>query len=109
MTMNTVSLKTDGEQLVQGLEQASDQLQAGEDGVILDFSAIRRISPTAIAALEKIAGIADQKAVKVVLCNVNVDVYKVLKLVRLAPRFCFQVAAQPHHGENGETAAQRSA
>ena len=33
--------------------------------------------------------IADEKGVKVVLRGVNVDVYKVLKLVKLASRFSF--------------------
>ena len=32
---------------------------------------------------------ADAKTVKVVLRGVNVDVYKVLKLVKLTPRFSF--------------------
>jgi hypothetical protein len=39
--------------------------------------------------MEKLAGVADDKAVKVVLRGVNVDVYKVLKLVNLTPRFSF--------------------
>jgi hypothetical protein len=37
--------------------------------------------------MEKFAGIADDKGVRVILRGVRVDVYKVLKLVRLAPRF----------------------
>ena len=36
-----------------------------------------------------LAGIADDKAVKVVLRGVNVDIYKVLKLMKLASRFSF--------------------
>jgi len=39
--------------------------------------------------MESLAGRADEKAVKVVLRGVNVDIYKVLKLMKLAPRFSF--------------------
>jgi hypothetical protein len=39
--------------------------------------------------MEEFARIADDKAVRIVLRGVNVDVYKVLKLVKLAHRFSF--------------------
>ena len=39
--------------------------------------------------MEQLASLADDKAVKIGLRGVNVDIYKVLKLVKLAPRFCF--------------------
>ena len=39
--------------------------------------------------MEEFAGIADEKGVKVALRGVNVHVYKVLKLVKLASRFSF--------------------
>jgi anti-anti-sigma regulatory factor len=57
--------------------------------VVLDFSSVRRIDPNALRAMEKLAGLADGKAVKVVLRGVNVDIYKVLKLVKLTSRFSF--------------------
>ncbi len=56
---------------------------------MLDFSSVRRIDSTALRALEEFARLADEKAVKVVLCGVNVDVYKVLKLVKLTRQFSF--------------------
>ena len=40
-------------------------------------------------ALEQLAGLAAEKSVKVVLRAVNVDVYKVLKLLKLTGRFVF--------------------
>jgi anti-anti-sigma regulatory factor len=40
-----------------------------------------------LRALEGLADAADEKSVKVVLCGLNVDIYKVLKLARLSPRF----------------------
>ena len=50
---------------------------------------MRRIDPSAVREMEKLAGVADDKAVKVGLRGVNIDIYKVLKLVKLAPRFSF--------------------
>jgi len=57
--------------------------------VVLDFSSVRRVDPSAVRAMEGFADTADDKAVKVALRGVNVDVYKVLKLVKLASRFSF--------------------
>ena len=58
--------------------------------MVLDFSAVRRIDPNAVKALEELAGLADDRSVKVVLRAVNMDIYRVLKLLKLAPRFSFQ-------------------
>lgn len=55
----------------------------------MDFSSVGRIDSSAIRALEGFADAADDKGVKVVLCGVNVDVYKVLKLVKLGSRLSF--------------------
>ena len=57
--------------------------------MILDFSAVRRIDPDALTLLKALAGLADEKGVKLALRGVNVSIYKVLKLVNLAPRFSF--------------------
>ena len=91
MTMTTFSVwpKVDGETNVQVLQEAREKLDSAEGDVLLDFSSVRRIDPSALTAMEELAGIADDKAVKVVLCGVNVDIYKVLKLVKLTSRFSF--------------------
>ena len=91
MTMTTFSVwpKVDGETIVQVLQEAREKLDSAEGDVLLDFSSVRRIDPSALTAMEELAGIADDKAVKVVLCGVNVDIYKVLKLVKLTSRFSF--------------------
>jgi anti-anti-sigma regulatory factor len=89
MAMIAVWLKIDEERVVQALREAEEKLDRVEDEVVLDFSSVRRIDPSALRAIEEFAGTADDKGVKVVLCGVNVDVYKVLKLMRLAPRFSF--------------------
>lgn len=81
--------KIDGERLLHALQEACQKLDSAGGEVILDFSSVRRIDPRALRALEEFAGIADDKAVKVVLRGVNVNIYKVLKLVKLAPRFSF--------------------
>ena len=48
-----------------------------------------RIDADAVRAMEELAALADSKKVEVVLRAVNVDIYRVLKLLRLTQRFCF--------------------
>ena len=48
-----------------------------------------RLDPGAVTALKNFADFADARNVKLLLRAVNVDIYKVLKLVKLAPRFSF--------------------
>jgi anti-anti-sigma regulatory factor len=91
MPMNTVWLKSDGVGVVPAFEEAIDLDHAdGEGEVVLDFSGVERIDPRALGTLEMLAASADGKAVKIVLRNVNVAVYKVLKLMRLESRFSFR-------------------
>lgn len=71
------------------LQEALEKLASAEGEIVLDFSSVRRVDPGALRVMEKLAGAAGDKAVKVVLRGVNVDVYKALKLIRLAPRFSF--------------------
>jgi anti-anti-sigma regulatory factor len=89
MAMSAVWLKIDAEHVAQSLQQVGENLGSAEHEVTLDFSAVRRIDPGALKAMERLAVVADEKAVKVVLCGVDVKVYKVLKLVKLTPRFSF--------------------
>jgi anti-anti-sigma regulatory factor len=71
------------------LQEALGKLDSAGGELVLDFSSVRRIDPSALRAMEKLAAMADEKAVKVALCGVNVDVYRVLKLVKLTRRFSF--------------------
>jgi anti-anti-sigma regulatory factor len=89
MAMIAVWLKIDGERLVPTLQEAADKLDSADGEVVLDFSSVRRIHPGALSALEKLANAADSKSVKVGLRGVNVEVYRVLKLVKMAARFSF--------------------
>jgi len=47
------------------------------------------VLPPLLQSLEALAGLADAKAARMELRGVNVEIYKVLKLVKLAPRFSF--------------------
>ena len=87
--MIAVVLNIDETRVVQALQEAGDKLDGTEGEAVLDFSAVRRIDPSTLLALQAFAGIADKKAVKVVLRGVNIDVYKVLKLMKLTRRFSF--------------------
>jgi anti-anti-sigma regulatory factor len=74
---------------VHDLEAAGEKLGSAESGVTLDFSSVHRIDSSALRAMEKFASMAADKGVKVSLRGTNVDIYKVLKLVQLTPRFEF--------------------
>jgi anti-anti-sigma regulatory factor len=82
-------VKIDGERMVDAFQETRKRLDGANGELVLDFSSVRRIDPSALRALEELAGIADEKAVKLELCGVGVNVYKVLKLAKLAPRFLF--------------------
>ena len=91
MPMNAMRLKTDVERMLQQLEEALEKLDSTGSEVVLDLSSVHRIDAGAIRAMEKLAGSADAKSVRVVLHGVNVEIYKVLKLMKLTPRFSFQI------------------
>ena len=71
------------------IQEAVEKVNGGQSEVIVDFSAVPRIDGNALRALEELAALADAKSVKVVLRAVNVDIYRVLKLMKLTPRFSF--------------------
>ncbi len=89
MAIVAVWHKIDEERLLLALQEAGEKLDSADGEVVLDFSSVLRVDPRAIRAMEEFAKAADDKAVKVALRGVNVDVYKVLKLVKLASRFSF--------------------
>ena len=91
MAMVAVWLKIDEEHVVQALEEARAKLDGSDGEVVLDFSSLRRIDPAALRALQQLAAVADEKSVKLVLRGVNIDLYKVLKLMKLASRFSFVI------------------
>lgn len=89
MAMTVVLLKIDEGRIVQALQETMDKLDSVEDELVLDFTSVHRIGSSALRGMEDFASMAESKGVKVVLCGVSVGIYKVLKLVNLAPRFFF--------------------
>ena len=89
MAMNTVFLNIDETRMIGALRGASEKLDGAEGEAILDFSSVSRIDPGAVRALEELAQVADEKSVRIVLRNEHVDVYKVLKLMKMTRRFSF--------------------
>ena len=85
-----VCFEIDEESVVPTLQEARTKLDGAEVEMVLAFSTVRRIDPSALRALEELARAADQKAVKVVLRGVNIGIYKVLKLSNLTSRFDFE-------------------
>jgi anti-anti-sigma regulatory factor len=71
------------------IQEAVEKVNCAQSEVIVDFSAVPRIDGNAVRALEELAALADAKSVKVVLRAVNVDIYRVLKLMKLTGRFSF--------------------
>lgn len=82
-------MKIDENHVAETIEAASEKLAGADGELLLDFSSVRRIDVAALKALEKLVRIAGERPVKLVLGGVNVEVYKVLKLMKLAPRFAF--------------------
>ncbi len=89
MAIVAVWQKIDEERVVLAMQEAGEKLDSAEGDVVLDFSSVRRVDANAMRAIEEFANTADDKAVRVALRGVNVDVYKVLKLVKLTSRFSF--------------------
>ncbi len=89
MAIITVFLNIDEQRMALALKEAGEKLDSSEGEACLDFSSVPRIDSSALRAMEEFACIAEEKAVKVVLRGVSVDVYKVLKLVKLTRRFSF--------------------
>jgi anti-anti-sigma regulatory factor len=83
--------RIDEDRMVDALEELRGKMASADRELVLDFSSVRRIDPRAIRAMEDLAVTAGEKAVKLVLRGVNIDLYKVLKLVKLAPRFSFVI------------------
>lgn len=71
------------------LRESGVKVSTAEGEAVLDFSSVCRVDPGMLRALEEFARVADEMAVKIVLRSVKVDVYKVLKLVKLSRRFSF--------------------
>ena len=89
MTMIALWLKIDEKHVVETLQEAGEKLDSAERKVVLDFSSVQRIDPRAVRKIEEFARLAGDKGVEVTLRGVKTEVYKVLKLLKLASLFSF--------------------
>jgi len=90
MTSKAEWIHIDPERVLDALQQeAVEKVNSGQGEAILDFSSVRRIDSNVAGAMEQLAGLAEDRSVKVVLRAVNADIYKVLKLLKLTQRFSF--------------------
>ena len=84
-------VKIDGERMADALQETGKRVDSAGGELVLDFSSVGRIDPSALRALKELAGVADERAVTLELRGVSVSVYRVLKLAKLAPRFLFGI------------------
>jgi len=87
MTTNAMWIQVDSEHTEAFRDEVIARLTRAEDDVVLDFSFVKRLDTKGVRVLEELAGLAEDQSVKLVLRAVNMDVYRVLKLLKLAERF----------------------
>jgi anti-anti-sigma regulatory factor len=87
--MATVALwtKIQEESAVELLRGAMEKLDGANGEITLDFSSVQQVDASIVGAVEELIERAERKDVRVALRGVNVDVYKVFKLVKLSSRF----------------------
>lgn len=85
----SVLVKLEAHNAGPALEAECQRLDGGPGEAIIDLSALGRIDAGAVAGLEAFVRTAESKSVQVIFTGVNVDVYRVLKLVKLAAKVSF--------------------
>lgn len=86
--MNSPDIDEQAEPLIRG---ALERVEIAEHDLVLAFSCVRRIDPAALRQMEQLAAKGRERSVKVVLQGVNIEVYKVLKLMAMTRQFTFTV------------------
>jgi len=71
------------------IQEALERLETATGPVTLDFSSVQRLETAALPLLGRLAARARVRGVQLILRDVNVAVYKALKLSGLAPQFSF--------------------
>jgi anti-anti-sigma regulatory factor len=82
--------KIDPQHVVESLRAARKKLDRGNVETVLDLTAVLRIDPPTLCEMEALATLAEESGDKIRLLHVNVEIYKVLKLAKLAERFDFR-------------------
>ena len=93
MAIIAMPVNLDDQHFVLTLREAGAKLDGADGEAILDFSSVRRVDSNALRELEEFARTAGAKGIKVVLRGVNIDVYKVFKLVKLTRLVSFEYGA----------------
>jgi anti-anti-sigma regulatory factor len=89
MAANRIWLEVADNGVAQVVKLALEQMNGAGNEIVLDFSSVARIDAGALRAVADLAVAADANAARIALRGVNVDVYRVLKLMQLTPRFSF--------------------
>lgn len=89
-TMTTELVRIDEREMTRSLGTLAKALDSNAGEVSVDFSAVRRVGADDLRSMERLARTAEDKKVRIVLHGVNVEVYKALKLARVAKLFTFE-------------------
>lgn len=89
MATIAVMFKIDADGIAAALQDVREKLDSANGQLVLDLSGVNRINSAGVDALEELANMAASKNVKLTLCGVSVELYKVLKLAKLASRLSF--------------------
>ncbi len=81
--------KGNNESIASILQEVEKSLQPAPGEVVIDFSSVSRLDGSAVRSLADFVSKAEANSVKIILRGVNVDVYKVLVLIKLASRLSF--------------------
>lgn len=81
--------KVDNENVASALKELEQSFNPAQGEVVIDLSSVARLDGIALGSLAEFANKAETASVKVILRGVNVDVYKVLVLMKLTSRFSF--------------------
>jgi anti-anti-sigma regulatory factor len=85
-----MAMKNDAGLVLPLLAEARRQLDTGAKEILLDFSTVHRIDAPGLRAFEDFIRLAGDNAAKITLRAIDVEIYKVLKLQKLAGRVCYE-------------------
>lgn len=81
--------KVDNGSVASILREVEKSLKRAQGELVIDLSSVARLDGVALSSLAEFADKAEAASVKVTLRGVNVDVFKVLVLMKLNSRFSF--------------------
>jgi len=90
MTTTSVWSRVTGKEAADSLRtDAVEMVKEAEGELVLDFSSVPRMGAGEVRALGDLADLAQQRAVKLCIRNLDASSYKTLALLKLARRFTF--------------------